>query len=524
MTIISFSFLIFVAAVVFLYFLFPIKHRWILLLVSSYAFYYLAHKQLPIYIFSTSILVYLSALLIGCINEKQIDYLANHKEIGKEEKKLYKQKNERKKKVVLILTLIINVGTLIFFKYNGLFSILSDKFDLFSNIIAPLGISYYTFQSAGYLIDVYRDTSKANKNIGKVLLFISFFPQIFQGPIGKYNDLSPSLFSGNKFSFIRLKQGVILILIGLFKKIVLATYLGNIVDGIYGNYQSFDGFQILIAMLLFGIRLYFDFSGYMDIVSGVSEILGVKLARNFDKPFTSKSVVEFWRRWHMSLGEWFKDYLFYPILRSGWCLKLQKNISKRKSRSFASKVTSAIALTVLWGIIGLWHGGSLNFLIYGLSYGLIMICDILLRSTFEKINEKIHLNDKSIVWNTIRCLRVYAVNCVLWVVFYFNNMTDVARVLAKAFSSPIPKGFTPSYLLPEIGVYGTIGYALVVIATIAFLFIQFKGYNSREFTNVITERKSWILQTVIIVSLVLLTYYMREATLNTVGGFLYEQF
>lgn len=520
----SFSFLIFAAATALSYFVIPQKYRWVLLLISSYVFYYLVGKHLPVYILITSILTYVSALLIGHIDNRQKLFFGEHKEMTRDEKMLQRHKNDLKKKAVLTITLCFNIGILVFFKYRGLFPGVFNKFDVFSELIVPLGISYYTFQSVGYLIDVYRGTFPPNKNIGKLFLFIAYFPQIVQGPIGKYSDLSPSLFKGHTFSFDRLKNGILLMLIGLFKKIVLATYLGNIVDSVYGNYQHYDGFQILVAIALFGIRLYFDFSGYMDIVSGFSKILGIELARNFDKPFTSKSVAEFWRRWHMSLGAWFKDYLFYPLLRSGWSLKLQKNLTVKRSRAFASKVSNVIALIVLWTIIGLWHGGSLNFLYYGLAYGLIMTADFLLKPVFEKINKNLHLRDESAVWNAVRCIRVYIINSLLWIMFNFRSMSVATAIFVKAVTSPIPRSFSPSYFMPELGVYGILGFALTVILVIVFLVMQIKGYNSREFTDTVVQKKSWIVQALIAVSLIILTVYMRECTLATVGGFIYEQF
>ncbi|MEG1646846.1 MAG: MBOAT family O-acyltransferase, partial [Clostridia bacterium] len=253
-----------------------------------------------------------------------------------EEKKALKAQYNNKKKFVLIIGILINVGILAVVKYLNFFSgSINSVINLFNiakhipmvKIVLPLGISYYTLQAVGYLIDVYRGKYEAG-GLVKVALFLGYFPQLLEGPIGNYDKLADNLFEGQPFNFKNVLSGSQLILWGVLKKVVIADRLSIVVSAVYGHYADYNGAVIVFAIILFTFQLYAEFSGIIDMVTGVSQIFGINLAKNFDSPFFSKNVSEFWRRWHISLGAWFRDYIFYSVSTAKWFRKMSKVIRK----------------------------------------------------------------------------------------------------------------------------------------------------------------------------------------------------
>lgn len=251
--------------------------------------------------------------MIGYLDSRKASYFQKN-ELTKDEKKAYNKRCTRNKKIFCAAGIILNVGMLAFTKYfnfvgESVSAITGGTFTAL-DIIVPLGISFYTFQSTGYLIDVYRGMYEPQKNPMKYALFILFFPQIMQGPIGRYNDLAPQLFEPCKFDYDRLKSGLVRMLWGFFKKMVIADRAALLVNTVFDNWKPYSGAVIWAAVFLYAVQLYADFSGYMDIALGAGEALGIRLSENFRTPYFSKSTAEFWRRWHITLGTWFRDYLF----------------------------------------------------------------------------------------------------------------------------------------------------------------------------------------------------------------------
>lgn len=330
------KFLVFFVAVFLGYYIVPKKMQWLVLLVASIYFYLCASIKYVIFVLMATIITYLGALILDKLETKQSTYLKENKEtLSKEGKKLYKAKIEKKKKIVITLTILGTLSMLLVMKYTGFvlenISAIVNRFGLdFTgpawNFILPLGISFYTFMSIGYAIDVYRGEYPAEENFLRYFLFVSYFPHILQGPMDKYNDLSKDLFEGKKFDYNQAVQGVYRIVVGLIKKMLVADKLAPIVGMVTTNLDQYFGMNILIAIIFYAIQLYADFSGYMDIAIGCSKILGIRIAENFDAPYFSKSIAEYWRRWHISLGAWFRDYVYYPILRG--------NLARKNSKTF----------------------------------------------------------------------------------------------------------------------------------------------------------------------------------------------
>ena len=201
--------------------------------------------------------------------------------------------------------------------------------ELAAMVILPVGLSFYIFQSLGYCIDVYRGTARAERNFFKYALYVSFFPQILQGPIGDYNRLAPQLFAPHDFSYKEAVYGIERVAWGFFKKLVIANQISLILDGVWIGYFEYSGCAFwMMALVFYAIQLYADFSGYMDIANGCAQMLGIRMDENFCTPYFSRNIAEFWRNWHITLGAWFKNYVFYPVLRTGWCNQLRKNLKK----------------------------------------------------------------------------------------------------------------------------------------------------------------------------------------------------
>lgn len=337
----SFIFLIFLAVVLPIFYLLTKKsYKNIFLLVASYFFY-------GYWDWRFCLLLLLSTV---------VDYY-----IGL---RIHNTEDEKKKKLLLYASLGVNLGILGFFKY---FNFFVDSFQsmvngfggsvdsLHLNIILPVGISFYTFQTLSYTFDVYRKKLEPTNNIIDFALFVSFFPQLVAGPIERAKDLLPQLYKKLSPTKDQLKEGATLIVLGLFRKVMIGDTAGRIVDHIFGNLHLYKSIEIIAAVLLFGIQIYADFSGYSKIARGTAKLLGIELMVNFEQPYLSRNITEFWRRWHISLSSWLKDYLYITLGGN----------RKGQIRTYVN-----LMITMLLG--GLWHGASWNFVIWGGLHGIYL--------------------------------------------------------------------------------------------------------------------------------------------------------
>lgn len=413
MSLTSFWFFLFLAVAVSVYFLLPQKkYQWIVLLAASCVFYCAASFRYGAYILFTIASSYGISLWLEGSAHRAEALLAQHKaDWDRAAKKAYRSQIKRRRQWILVLGLALNFGVLAVLKYAdfalGMVNRLTGSEGKLLSLVLPLGISFYTFQTMGYLIDVYRGNVAAERNPAKLALFVSFFPQILQGPISNFAQLQPQLLGEHRFSAKRFGSGAQRMLWGYFKKLVVADLLAPYVTDVLLNYSSYQGLSMWLGIFLFSIRLYADFSGYMDIVCGLCEILGIELRENFDRPFFSKSVAEFWRRWHISLGDWFKNYLYYPIAISGWSQRLSRWGQKRFGASFARTVPATIALLAVWLMTGLWHGASLGFVAWGLVNGGVIILSLWLAPVFTRCNHALHLTEESRGFQAFRIVRTF---------------------------------------------------------------------------------------------------------------------
>lgn len=438
----SYEFLGFCAVLLLLYYIIPKKAQWPLLLVASYAFYFIAGPQFVPFIAATTLTVYLTARIMQSIADKQSAYLKAHKEeLSKEEKKTFKDKQKRKKLFWFVLCLLLNLGILATVKYANFFignvnsalvSFGSKNVLSFVNLIIPLGISFYTFQSIGYLIDVYRGTVTAEKNVFKYALFVSFFPQLVQGPIGRYGAMSETLYEPHKFDSKQVGYGLERVLWGYFKKLVIADRLFVAVSTMISAPATYHGGYSIAIMLFYTVQLYADFTGGIDITIGLAQAMGIRLSENFDRPYFSKSLKEYWRRWHISMCSWFRDYLFYPVSVS----KPMQSITKFTKKVFGNKVGKRIPVylssAVVWFSTGIWHGASWNFIVWGMANFTVLMISEELEPLYKRFNDRFAFT-KTFPYKLFRVVRTFALVCALNLFDCYVSIAATGKVFFSAF-------------------------------------------------------------------------------------------
>ena len=467
----SFEFIIFFIIVFIAYWsLEDRKKQNILLLVASYVFYGCWDWRFLTLIIASSI----------------IDYTAGTK--------IFEAQTEKKRKQWLYVSLIANLGFLGIFKYYNFFaSSFTDLTNLFGwhpsdltlNIILPVGISFYTFQTLSYTIDVYRKEFLPAKDVVSFFTYVAFFPQLVAGPIERAANLLPQIENKRQFKKVWFNEGIIQIGVGFFRKIVIADTLGAYVDPIYNNIELHNPSTILFATIFYAFQIYFDFSGYSDIAIGTAKLLGFKFKQNFNLPYFSKSLTEFWRKWHISLSFWLRDYLYIPL---------------GGNRKGVKITYRNLMLTMLLG--GLWHGSSWNFVIWGGIHGTVLAIERYLNSRNILVRlRKIHL---------LSSITTFAIVLLAWVFFRAQNLKD-AIIAIKAM-------FSLDYGMPFIGDVTVVLNSLVVLS-LGVLFDTYLFRNKIHLENLGTTYsplKISIISTVIIMIIVL--FY------STSQNFIYFQF
>lgn len=391
----SISFLIYFPVVVGIYFITPSKYRYIWLLLSSYYFYMSWSPKYAVLMLFSTIITYYSGILIKKSNLK--------KDI---------KRKDFEKKLWVGLSFTINLSILFFFKYfnfiNESFISMFNHFDVKwavpnFNVLLPVGISFYTFQALSYTMDVYRNDIKAESNFAKYALFVSFFPQLVAGPIEKSTNLLPQLTKAYKFDYTRIKEGLLLMLWGFFKKVVIADRLAVVVNTVYNSPEKYEGFSLIIATVFFAFQIYCDFSSYSDIAIGSAKVMGFDLMENFNRPYFSKSIAEFWRRWHISLGGWFRDYLYFPL-----------------GGSRVSKLKKYRNVMIVFLLSGLWHGASWNFVIWGALHGFFQVLGYELTDTKQKITSFLKINKDSFSYKLYQVIFTFILVDFAWIFFRSN--------------------------------------------------------------------------------------------------------
>lgn len=498
MNVTTLGYLMFLFMGIIVYYAFPIKHRWKWLIVLSF-----------IYVFSSSLFGIIFVILTSLITfyaAKKID-----------------ESEEKKKKRILILSMSGCLSILIVLKYVFGLPFFAQPMEILGHMlpvgtfvkkyVLPIGISYYTLQTVSYLLDVYWERYQAEQDYLKILLFTCYFPQMLQGPISKYNELAPELFKEHPFQWKNIKFGVQLMLWGFFKKLLIADRLSGVVAAIFSGEETAYGMTIVVGLVFYGIQLYCDFSGGIDIIRGVSEMLGIRLKDNFRQPYFSLSLEDFWQRWHISLGQWMKDYLFYPISVGEWMMRLNKLLKKRVSRKTAIRIGIAFSNVIVFLVVGAWHGLESNFLGWGLYNGLILAISALLIERYTVWKKKLHINEKSFGWHVFCILRTFIIVSVGRIFDCVSTAGDAVIQFTRIFA--IQK--TDFSMI----VMGKTDIAVLLIGAISILAVDIlheKGISVRETISQKSYGTQVIVWTMVVQMIACFGKILSE------GGFLYANF
>ena len=447
----------FLPAVLLIYYISPKKIKNIVLLLSGLFFYAWGEPVYVVIMIFSSFIDYAAGLIIDKYDD-----------------------NQKKRTAALLVSLIINLGLLGVFKYSGFFA---GIFGIeIKQLPLPIGISFYTFQSSGYLLDVYWKRCDAERNPVKYALFVSFFPQILQGPIGRYSRLAHQLYEPHKFEGKNITRGFERILWGFFKKMILADWAAVFVDAIFDNPDQYSGLAIF-GVLFYTVQLYADFSGGMDVVIGIASMFGIELDENFKRPFFSISITDFWHRWHITLGTWMKDYVFYPVTLSKWMGKFGKWGKKVFGKKTGRTLPICLANLIVFFVVGVWHGAAWKYIVYGMYNGIIIAFSGLMAEHYRNWKKKFNITGKENWYHVFMIIRTFILVNISW----FFDRADTVGQAFHMMKLSVTK-FAPSQLLLiPAGKEGTAftPYALAILAAgCIILFIvsvlQERGMKIRE--------------------------------------------
>ena len=439
----SYEFLGFLAVLFLLYYVLPKRAQQPLLLAASYLFYFIAGPSFLLYILTTTVTTYFAARRIGENLTRQSAYLREHKaELDREAKKAYKEGQKRLRRRWVIACLLVNLGILAVVKYtnflisniNGVISAFGGEGLSYLKLALPLGISFYTFQAIGYLIDVYRGTVPAERSLPRFALFISFFPQLIQGPISRYGDLSATLYQEHDFDKKQVSFGLQRMLWGYFKKMVVADRVLAAVMTIVGGPEEYRGAYILVGMLFYTMQLYADFTGGIDITIGIAQVLGVTVQENFIRPYFSKSRQEYWRRWHVSMCNWFRDYLFYPVSTSKAMQKFTRFAKARLGGRVGKRLPVYLSTFVVWFATGIWHGASWNFIVWGLANWVVLMASEELEPLYARFHQKFPVDGK-LWYKLFQVGRTFLLVCVLNLFDCYPSLSLTFGAFASLFTA-----------------------------------------------------------------------------------------
>lgn len=413
----SLSYLLFVIVFVVLYYLVPRRYQWVVLMTSSLVFFLVVSGLPSLFwlLFGTAV-TYAGARIVVSL------------------------KSQNKKKMTVLVVILLVLGELFCLKYtHGL------------PFHAPIAISFYSLGILGYVLDVYWGVGSVQRNPFRYFLFVSYFPQMTSGPVTRYRLTGPAFDQGADFSYDRVKNGLIRIVYGMMKKCVIADLSAVIVSEIFGDTVTYQGIYVMLGAMLFALELYADFSGCMDIVIGTSECFGITLPENFEIPFSSETMSEFWRRWHITLGVWFKDYVLYPIQRSGPFQKFQKACVQKFGRKKGKKLATYLGLLIVWFLIGYWHGGAMHYIIgSGLLHWFYIVCGEQIEILAGRMALKFHINRKRRGYVVLRRLKVFLLVCSGFVFFRSETTYQAVKMLYRMVF-PYERGFFTGFSLLRLG-------------------------------------------------------------------------
>ena len=499
---------------VILYNILPKKIRPILLLLFSFGFFFFVSSWLIVFLLLSIISIYCVTNYLSKLDKKR-DALI---EKDPDNKKEIKEKYKKRKRLVIVLGILFNVSFLFFFKYLNFFSsnvnLLLDLFNLdikiqVSKYVAPIGISFYTLSAISYILDVYYEKIESDKNIFRVALYLSFFPQIMEGPIARYADTAKALYEGAKVTYSNFCFGFQRIFYGFAKKMIIADRLNFLVKTIFNNYPDYSGVAIALGVIGYTIMLYMEFSGTMDVVIGIGQIFGVKIPENFRQPFFAKNISEFWTRWHISLGLWFKDYIFYPVSLSKKMKKLTIKARKVLGNRFGPLVSGAVALFAVWSLNGLWHGAGYTFLLYGMYQFTLILLGNIFEPTVKNVCSKLHINRKNIFYRIMQSVKMTLFVFIGELFFRATSVTAGFSMLGKIFTNFSLSESLKSGELFSLGLDGKDYFIITVFLVIIFVISILKEKNIQIRENISKKHIiiRWAIYYLLILSIVVFGAY-----------------
>ena len=480
MSITSYPFIAFVLLLLLCYYLiFAKRGQWVCLLAASLLFYALAGPKNLVFLLLTALTCYLGGRKLYTYEQVYAAFRKD-KSHSREERTAKKKQIQDKKRIVLIAVLVLNFGILALIKYWGV---------AYKGLLLPLGISFYTFQSVGYLIDCYNGKYPPEQNFLKYLLFVSFFPQLIQGPIGRFDQLSTQLTAQRKFDLENFKRSLLLTSFGILKKYAIANILSGPISVLLDDHAAeIPGSAVVFVILMYSAQQYADFSGGIDIVTGVAGMFGVQLAPNFRQPYFSVSLADFWRRWHISLGAWMRDYVFYPFALLKPIRNMGKRISKKWGKHLGVVLPASVANILVFFLVGIWHGAELHYILWGLYNGIVIALSDILSPVFHKWNETLHLNEKSSGMKLFRILRTFLIVNIGW---YFDRIYDF-HTCASCFGKTVTAfhiGALPATLSQYLSESMDVRKVIIVIAGLTIVF--FVSLQRERGRNVYADLQTW---------------------------------
>ena len=484
----SLRFLIFFPIVTLLYFIIPKRVRYLWLLAASYYFYMCWNPKYALLLLFSTAVTYASGLLLAGA------------------------KTVRAKKGWVAASFAVNLAILFFFKYfdfavgnlNALLGVLGAQpvtphFD----VVLPVGISFYIFQALSYTVDVYRGDIAPVRNFFRYALFVSFFPQLVAGPIERSDNLLPQLENPQPFSYARMRSGLVRMGWGLFQKMVVADRMAILADRVFGNVAEYAGFEIVLAVLFFSVQIYCDFAGYSNVAIGAAEVLGIRLMDNFERPYFAKSIKDVWRRWHISLSTWFRDYLYIPLggNRKG-CVRKYLN------------------LMITFLLSGLWHGASWHYVVWGGLHGAYQVVGDVTEPVRRRLRTRLHVEDKR-WYGVFRMLITFLLVCLGWIFFRAKTVSDAFLALRQMFSVFNP-GIVKNGLLYTLGLDKYDFWA--AIAAAAVLFIVDALLQTRDLRASLEKKPFWLRWPVYLLLIVVLLVFGVYGPQYDASAFIYFQF
>lgn len=493
----SVQFVLFLAATLVCYYNINKKNQWICLLLASIVFYSFSGIHNLLFLMVTGFSTWYGAKKIAQFTKEKSD----------------------KKRHVLWCVVFLNFGMLGYFKYLGT---ILRFFSIDFGMILPLGISFYMFQSIGYLVDVYYGKCEAESDFAKYMLFVSWFPQMIQGPINRYNTIQNELCGEHEWDTENAIKAFYRIGYGLLKKYAIANVFSGMIANIFDNpAMDYSGGMVIVGILMYSLQQYADFSGGIDMVLGVSELFGIHMMDNFKQPYFATSLADFWRRWHISLGKWMRDYVFYPFVLTGPMKKLGKWAKNKLGKHLGRVLPAAVGNVLVFFLVGIWHGAELHYIIWGLYNGAIIAVSDVCTPLYGKIIEFLHINTKTWWYRIFQIVRTFFVVNIGW---FFDRITDVKIALysiKKAFFNINMEAIADEWIVVSDGYPGYL-LAVTIIACVIVFIVSILKENGKDVREMICQ-SSLVIRWSICLFVIVVFLFANSSSMG-VGGFMYANF